>query len=341
MQPIDLVKSHAAGGRIPRASYIVMYATAAVFVVACIIAAWSLRTSPWMQDPTDLEARLAYVRDNGHAGEAQPEILVLGSSRPAFGINSFDLAEATGRPRLAAANLAFPGFRPQAMLRQIEAEPQKLMAAKEWIIGIDDYYLLQEYSPPKDEPILKRAESAVASWMAPALKLNAMGRELERNIGISLGWNPPLSLAHWTMGDDGSWDEPRLSTRVVNADADRPVFQSILDSYFKFAGGINPQAVQELERIIAVAKEKGIKVILVSMPYHTLYDTMAKSEYPGLLQKTVHEVRRIAADTGVQFIDCRQAAQNCGVSDNDFADPVHLNDAGSAKITAYLASHIR
>jgi hypothetical protein len=51
-------------------------------------------------------------------------------------------------------------------------------------------------------------------------------------------------------------------------------------------------------------------------------------------------VSKVAQEGGFYVIDCLLPA-NCGLSDEDFGDPVHLNDGGAKKFTRAISARLQ
>jgi lysophospholipase L1-like esterase len=60
---------------------------------------------------------------------------------------------------------------------------------------------------------------------------------------------------------------------------------------------------------------------------------------PGKLSSFLVGVRAAATQRNLPLIDC-SAPGSCGVSEDGFADPVHLNASGAAAFSAALAQHL-
>ncbi len=342
MQPIDLVKSHAAGGRIPRARYAAMYAIATVFTAICAVTVWSFRTSCWLLNPTDLNARVAYVDALQLSGNPAPKLVIMGSSRPAFGIDTHALGEQLGIKPLETRNIAFPGFGPDQLGQQVDTRRAQLTSsAVIWIVGIDDYFFLtRQESARERDSLLERTENWLAESIPGILEFNKKGRELLRNISESLEWARPRSISNWTIDSRGSWSEPQLTNRVVDPIKEEHVFKAILDVYFDQSPSLSSAEIDKFVKMLNTALNKNIRVVLVSMPYHPKYESLGTARYGRFTTAAIEEVTRISNERGIEFVNCRASPTNCDVQLNGFADPVHLNQSGAAAFTKYLAKRL-
>lgn len=96
---------------------------------------------------------------------------------------------------------------------------------------------------------------------------------------------------------------------------------------------LTEKAEQYLNKIIALAKENHIPLVLVKSPYSGI-----TAEH----QKKYNRVSEIAADAGVPFLNFNLLYRELGLDfETDFADTSHLNHQGNVKYTRYLAEYLK
>lgn len=81
----------------------------------------------------------------------------------------------------------------------------------------------------------------------------------------------------------------------------------------------------QFEQLVKLAQTNGTKVILAAMPIRDGYEID-------------HELRRIANNIGVEFLDIRDIQ---GMTENSFQDEIHLNSQGADLYTRALAKQVR
>ena len=96
---------------------------------------------------------------------------------------------------------------------------------------------------------------------------------------------------------------------------------------------LTEKAEQYLNKIIALAKENHIPLVLVKSPYSGI-----TAEH----QKKYNRVSEIAADADVPFLNFNLLYRELGLDfETDFADTSHLNYQGNVKYTRYLAEYLK
>ncbi len=100
----------------------------------------------------------------------------------------------------------------------------------------------------------------------------------------------------------------------------------------KEVGAMTDKSREYLEKIIVLAQEEEIPLLLVAAPY-----------IGGVTEdkKIYNQVELIAEAYGVEFIDFNEHYDEMGLdAEGDFAEVFHLNYYGSEKYTRYLGEHI-
>ena len=92
---------------------------------------------------------------------------------------------------------------------------------------------------------------------------------------------------------------------------------------------LEPKTEEYLRRIIALAKEEEIPLVLMVSPYHVDF----KEE-----QQLFNRCGEIAKENGVPFLDFNHLYEELGLDPmEDMAEASHLNHRGSVKFSAWLA----
>lgn len=89
--------------------------------------------------------------------------------------------------------------------------------------------------------------------------------------------------------------------------------------------GANPQtSYTRLSRLIALAKEQGVRVIVVAMPQQKMYSLDP-------------QIRATVEGMGMSFLDCRKVD---GIGPTSFADEIHLAGAGALTYSRFLGREL-
>lgn len=93
-----------------------------------------------------------------------------------------------------------------------------------------------------------------------------------------------------------------------------------------------PRVEEYLEKIVALAKEKNIKLVFIQTPYYCTEETAAK----------FNQLTKFVDGENVFYWDCNRDVGSRIVLDNkvDFRDDNHLNWIGSQKLSRYLAEKL-
>jgi hypothetical protein len=114
----------------------------------------------WFFDPTSGDKRLEVVRTKAIVPRANAHIIMLGTSRAAFGLVPSTIEHALGRPPLDVANWSYPAFDLAAYETLVNAHKQKIVAADIVVLGMDPYFTLVPIGPAASAP----DPAAESSW---------------------------------------------------------------------------------------------------------------------------------------------------------------------------------
>lgn len=110
---------------------------------------------------------------------------------------------------------------------------------------------------------------------------------------------------------------------------DREAFEMPLETQKTME--ISPDNQDYIEKIIALAQEEEVALVLFASPY-----VVCEEE-----QMRLNMVAQIAEQNGVPFINFNHLYQDIGIDySNDFRDSSHVNNAGAKKVTEYLARYM-
>ncbi|MDO4333618.1 MAG: hypothetical protein Q4C58_13160 [Eubacteriales bacterium] len=195
--------------------------------------------------------------------------------------------------------------------------------------------------------------------------MGTTGNELADNAAVvyrntmGMKWSADLrEFVHYLAGNlnkDETWEQeifakiPIIHSRYAEleqADFEDPIpfMKGYRGSFecisFDYPAGADTQEVLELnqeklewlQKIIALAKEKDVQLVLFASPYSV----------PEERQMQFNRIAEIAAQNNVPFINFNHLYDEIGIDfAADMRDSDHVNNAGAVKVTEYLAQYLK
>jgi hypothetical protein len=300
-----------------------------------------------------IDCWLGAVRDPEYAGKLErlkarlaeaperPLVLMLGSSRTAYGVDARNLSASGDEPgpvvfnfglmgggplleTVAFSRLLAEGIRPDMLFVEVMpallAECDGRLLEEKMLDGArlcarEVLRLRRHYHEPR---------RVLSSWfLGRLLPCHRHQAEVRGELGLDApdpGWNP----TNPGLVDDHGW---RARTDEISEDYRRKTTEMALSQYDEFCASahLGAEAVQALEELLAQCHREGIPVSLVLMPegapFRALYSPEARAALDGLLT-------RLQQRWGVKVIDART-----WVDDRGFWDTHHLLAAGARQFT--------
>jgi len=316
---------------------------ATLIAVALVVVATEagFRAISWRWiNATGVEARFNAVLDSSNR-EALPaaRVVVMGSSRPAFGIQARTLAADLGYKSEEGVNLAYPSIYGDLSLELFRRASPLMARTSVLVIGLDDYFLARPRGEPAPAPVVAPASAP----QTPRLEISAwknlqipdgvrwLGYRIARALGIPV---VRATLETWYRSAEGSL----LSLGDEDLVLPNPDGRLIADAYFK-GKVVDPALMQPYRDLVAQARGRGMKVALVWMPSHPVFDRAVRESYGPIEDETVRAFAELGKETGADFhiFD----AASCGLRTADFRDQVHLTPRGAATFTHCLGRYLR
>jgi hypothetical protein len=308
--------------------------------------------SLYVRDPvySDKERKLARLEQSLPPGSSI--VVFVGTSRTG---NGFDagraqavLSAAVGRPA-GAFNFGTPasgplthllhvkriladGHRPALLLLELHAPvfaelpdgPLEGRFADGTVFGWEELDLLDTYGCDSSKLRAKREEVVAKPWYA--LRFQLVGRLAPTSL--------PYYLRHdWSRGPDpNGWnamlvEDPSAEERAVGLRRAEREYAHILRS-FKLGDG----PIRALRDTLALARERGIPVMLVRMPEGASFRAL----YPAAVAAQIDEfLRDLATEFRCRVADCR-----LWMADDAFVDGHHLLRTPAGAFSERLASEI-
>jgi len=329
----------------PRWPRTVIVAAAAIIVATVV---FQSNSSHWI-DAVGPEARLnAALDDATRRALPNARIVVIGSSRPAFGIQARTLARALGYGADKGVNLAYPTLHGEILL-ELYGRAEPLMPRDAMVvIGIDEYFLARWTNEPPRPPVIAPAlrphgssapsrDASTRDWHLHAIGtaipegFRWLNYEIARRIGIPV---VRAGLDTWYRSREGSL----LSLGDEDYVLETPNGQAIAEGYFK-GKVVDTSLLLPYREIISRARSRGNDVALIMLPSHPVFTKAAQKSYGPMVEETIAAFVSLAREQGVTFHAFDAAS--CNLHFSDFRDEVHLTPRGAATFTLCLADYLR
>jgi hypothetical protein len=328
---------------------VVVYFVVALAAVDAVVAS---RRAVWRAyDPDDYRTKV-------HDCRARPrDLVIVGGSPVSEGINPALLSGLVwrGRPLESVYNLGLPGATTSEIWHSVEhgiATPPRLLlygiTASDVNDGRDEPHGPRSIMQARDVAEWVRLRPGAGPW---CVRHYAFGR-------CSRAWN----LYHFRNGlrlwaadraealRPGTFPEAaqeardglRYSAALARGDgfAPRPEFQAGNLAHMKANGNFPPFAfldkyrlgghLRYLHKLLDWGEVHGVPVVLVDMPV----SEELNRQHPGAFTAYAAALAEVERARGVRVL--RPTREALGLTDDDFADLIHLNEQGSTKVSKWL-----
>jgi hypothetical protein len=262
----------------------------------------------------------AIMRDYYELPPNSLDVIYFGSSHMFAGLNTVESWQGYGVP---AYNLC-ASMQPAAGSYYYMVEALKTQKPK--VLVLDTYMLC--YSQDYSTAVAIKSTSGMRFSQNKIEAVQALVHEDDR-MDVLLGF-PMYHMRYKELGkNDFQWllGEKPLSLHGYLASYHSEPSAPPPAAAFESTAPLNPESAAALERMVALAKEADIPLVLVSVPYQTESDDY--TQLAGL--------ERTAADYGCAFVNYNRLAGEAGIDyGTDFSDPTHLNYYGATKLTRHL-----
>ncbi len=298
---------------------------------------------PQFEDPSSMENRVRQVELQSLVRNAHPKILVLGTSRAAFGVVPAVLDYELRLPARATVNAGYPSLGIGAFNYILDRNPT-LGNVPLVFVFTDEYFLLQRTPSPAAVPKhLSPAENCelyLANLMSPAKDLHARMGWLRHHLEVHANIKPRSGLWMWNVDERGFWVSENLKGNELMQDPQRAqeLISNISHAYYKYQE-MSPYYITQLEALCGRLRSTGCRVVLLHMPTFPSYCQQVQQVYGALYHQHRRELTALAERAGVPCYFMENA--DCGLKAEDYADPVHLTHAGAERFTHFLAHFIQ
>jgi hypothetical protein len=292
-----------------------------------------------------------------------PQIVLLGTSRGADAVMPTRLDEKLGLAERSTVNLSMIASHSSDWLALYQANRAKLSKSKvlfclvdEWIFSSgfvnDEHYCL---TAPWSERWTYAQGTVVPEGIANEnayrehLRARRDGLLLDGlfTMRLKLG---QLPAALFRALDWGKMRRPKYDgdTQMVRSNVGKnmrnPVddlkhYKERIDLTFKHFD-THPAYVRRIEELARLAKEDGVKFVLLSLPNRRRYQDEVESVQPAAFALYEKTVRDLAAREQVTLV-FKKYPEDIGLTDTDYEDYGHMLTSGSVGCTDWLADLIR
>ena len=254
------------------------------------------------------------------------DVLILGSSHTLNGVDAVRLGELCG---VNANNFAQSG---QVLPQTYYALREALRTQTPKLVVVDAYKTVQDSLIDSPATMHHTADN-----MRPGLpKLQMVYDLLPHGERAEYLFDVILYHTRWKELTDADCAPPDVSAGGT---------QVLHGSYQPYEGWevlsedvTAPPAAVEIEyldKIVALCREKGVEVLLISVPFTT------PEEDDLNRQAVLNGMAGYAAENGLPYLNLMHCTDEMGFDfRTDMADMYHVNEAGMAKVTDYLGAYL-
>ncbi|PHS62299.1 MAG: hypothetical protein COB12_10920 [Flavobacterium sp.] len=146
------------------------------------------------------------------------------------------------------------------------------------------------------------------------------------DLNLSQRYNFDKNRVYYNSGFVGSYRIIKENDKLKFKD-----FKTKKNNQKTIKNSLTEQSKRELQRFINIAKQNGIKVLIVSSPdLRSFY--LKENIFKGL--------EFFSAKNNIDYINLNNYYKEIGLTIEDFRDPGHLNSYGANKTSEYLAKYI-
>jgi hypothetical protein len=312
-------------------------------LAALAFAAWvSVSDFAWFYDPTSLGKRVEEVNRNAVSRTVAPRVVILGTSRAAFGLAPAIIEREMQLPAQSVANWAYPGFGVEAFSLLLAAHQGQIARAELIVICIDPYFALEKEPVPIagsvvernwaveiDQALRQRLSAIFPVQIKTAWFLRELGHELRLADQYSLNWRV-LKGGNWGISGHGS----DRSLAAVDAQAES---EAMAVNYFKDKTASTEQ-IAKWKGFLHLLRSLNNNVILIDLPMSHSFMT-ASERYAPAVEENRSTFEKLAGEYQIRGI--RLTNVECGLDDDMFADPVHTNGSGTDRLSKCVGRLLR
>lgn len=274
---------------------------------------------------------------------SSPEIVVFGSSRTRDAVPPRELEAQMGLRNGAVINLSLGAGTPSDALWLYRRHRDRLRTARVLVMGVNDWYFNSNMPPNERDRRFATAQErfeGFGRWHVPELLLGRVWRtvDVRQNLKFRLArlgraeMPPPLAedgRATWRTTESLDARGPEF------ADAGREAAKFLEN--FEF-GGIRSRHLRDL---IALAREDGMRVVLVEFPLRHRYLERAEGEFRESFGRYREALQDLHDPAGGVTVRVFGRAADLGIDETLLYDYGHLTPLGAREFLPHLAELLR
>jgi len=266
-----------------------------------------------------------------------PTVLLLGSSRMRDAVPPRALERALGLPESSVLNLGITSGTPLEALILYRRHRAKLSHAKVLVVSAEDWYANAGIDPSDSDRRFATLRERMTEY------------PLEESLGLVAGWlwrtyDARFAIARWLkcqsrFCEGSAYVGP--DRRVVYAGADPlegpaqvDVTATVSGFYYRYAW--SDRWLKQLERLIAEAREDGLRVIVVQFPFRDAYLAAVRERHGKAYDDYLRAVRSLHGAEVLIY----EGASEVGIAQRYFRDYGHMTPLGAELMTGRLAAAI-
>jgi hypothetical protein len=296
----------------------------------------------WFYDPTALDKRADAIKQYAVSRTTAPRIIILGTSRAAFGLAPATIELELQQPALSVANWAYPGFGLEGFDLLVTAYQEQIVGAELVVLSIDPYFVLETKSglPTDRFRFFERnwaidIDRSLRNYLSTIVPVPTKMAWLFREIGGRLGLAHQFSL-NWTMLPSGNWGSggDHRSLAAVNAQAES---DAIAVNYFSDKT-VSATEVAKWKNFLPFLLSLNKRIMIVELPMAPSF-VIAGQRYAYAIEQNRKVFEKLAISHRIRFIELTDVA--CGLGDDMFSDPVHTNKRGAEQLSQCFARMLK
>jgi hypothetical protein len=270
-------------------------------------------------------------------------VVVLGSSRARDAVPPRVLERELGLPAGSVLNLSPTSGTPFDGAWLYRRNRERLRRAEVLVVGVSDWYCSAALAPTARDRRLATWEQRAAEfqgWNRFELVLGSFWRACDARLAlramlIDYPRDPPRAV----LREDG-----RPTEWAVESLEDRgpPVADSELRvEQFHDGQPFGLGRIRQLERLLAMAREDGVPVLIVDFPQRGRYVDAVRSRYPEKLDRYRAAVRALARPDGSVRVHLFEDVESLGIPATELYDYGHFTPHGARLFLPHLVKLLR
>jgi hypothetical protein len=271
--------------------------------------------------------------------KASPEIICFGNSRLRDGLSPRILEQQLGMPKGSVLNLALTAGKPYDSLVMYRRNREIFRHAKIMIIDFEYHYFGR--APEFTSRVGRHAtfEDRVRLFEGREQLMPALIGGIWHTFGIR-DYLRALMMESSEADTLVIADDGRIVWRDAETDEQINIKSNIKQHASKYeTDQLDSGHAQELQRLIAMAQQDGIVILLLHVPVRGEFARYLKETYPKKYEQLHRKFTKY--DFDVDLILDPERGDDVGILDQSYFDYGHMTDDGSKQLSEWIAPHLK